>query len=50
MKSSVNKNFVGMKNRGSMDPVQRGGPWTWGSDFEMEFVCQRDAYSSFHGK
>ena len=28
MKSSVNNNFVGMKNRGSMVLVQIGGPWT----------------------
>ena len=25
--------FLGTKNRGSMDPVQRGGPWTWGPGF-----------------
>ena len=27
--------FLGMKSRGSIDPVQRGGPWTWGSDFVL---------------
>ena len=27
--------FLGMKNRGSMEPVQRGGPWTWDPGFVL---------------
>ena len=40
--------FLGMKNRWSMDPVQRGGPWTWGPGFVLSHSQSQPAVQNNH--
>ena len=30
--------FLGMKNKGSTGPYNRGGPWTWGPGFVLSLI------------